>query len=121
MAVEGGAAPTPQSSSNPPSADPSWDHGIVVDMARRKVQCKYCNRVLSGGVWRKRHPKQTLVEDGKKSGKNCLPLLEGPWIYQEGDKQLILMMMKKNNFVRHRKQVEGLLRKRTISDVLVIT
>ncbi|MQL69464.1 hypothetical protein Taro_001764 [Colocasia esculenta] len=41
MAAEGGAAPTPQSSSNPPSADPAWAHGIVVDMARRKVQCKY--------------------------------------------------------------------------------
>ncbi|MQM13455.1 hypothetical protein Taro_046377 [Colocasia esculenta] len=52
MAAEGGAAPTPQSSSNPPSADLAWAHDIVVDMARRKVQCKYCNRVLSGGVWR---------------------------------------------------------------------
>ncbi|MQL78146.1 hypothetical protein Taro_010554, partial [Colocasia esculenta] len=52
MAAEGGAAPTPQSSSNPPSADPAWAHGIIVDMARRKVKCKYCNRVLSGGVWR---------------------------------------------------------------------
>ncbi|MQL99931.1 hypothetical protein Taro_032661, partial [Colocasia esculenta] len=44
MATEGGAAPAPHSSSNPPSADPAWAHGIVVDMARRKVQCKYCNR-----------------------------------------------------------------------------
>ncbi|MQM02181.1 hypothetical protein Taro_034940 [Colocasia esculenta] len=70
MAAEGGAAPAPQSSSNPPSADPAWAHGTVVDMARRKVQCKYCNQ---------------------------------------------------NNFIGHRKQVEGLLRKRTISDVLVIT
>ncbi|MQL72476.1 hypothetical protein Taro_004820 [Colocasia esculenta] len=52
MAAEGGAAPAPQSSSNPPSADPAWAHGTVVDMARRKVQCKYCNRVLSGSVWR---------------------------------------------------------------------
>ncbi|MQL89290.1 hypothetical protein Taro_021865 [Colocasia esculenta] len=49
MAAEGGAAP--QSSSNPPSADPAWAHCTVVDMGRRKVQCKYCNRVLSGGVW----------------------------------------------------------------------
>ncbi|MQL80564.1 hypothetical protein Taro_013008 [Colocasia esculenta] len=60
----------------------------------------------------------------KKSEKSCLPLLEGPWmryVYQEGDKQLILRTMKKNNFVGHRKQVEGLLRKRTISDVLVTT
>ncbi|MQL88638.1 hypothetical protein Taro_021199 [Colocasia esculenta] len=52
MAAEGGAAPAPHSSSNPPSADPAWAHGIVVDMARRKVQCKYCNRVLSGGIFR---------------------------------------------------------------------
>ncbi|MQM03966.1 hypothetical protein Taro_036754 [Colocasia esculenta] len=52
MASEGGAASAPHSSSNPPSADPAWAHGIVVDMARRKVQCKYCNRVLSGGVFR---------------------------------------------------------------------
>ncbi|MQL79711.1 hypothetical protein Taro_012156 [Colocasia esculenta] len=49
MANEGGAL---QSSSNPPSVDPSWAHCTVVDMGRRKVQCKYCNRVLSGGVWR---------------------------------------------------------------------
>ncbi|MQL71228.1 hypothetical protein Taro_003546 [Colocasia esculenta] len=70
MAAEGGAALAPHSSSNPPSVDPAWAHGIVVDMARRKVQCKYCNR---------------------------------------------------NNFVGHRKQVEGLMRKRTISDVPVIT
>ncbi|MQL90352.1 hypothetical protein Taro_022950 [Colocasia esculenta] len=52
MAAEGGAAPAPHSSSNPPSTDPAWAHGIVVDMARRKVQCKYCNRVLSGGIFR---------------------------------------------------------------------
>ncbi|MQL93605.1 hypothetical protein Taro_026252 [Colocasia esculenta] len=64
MAAKGGA---PQSSSNPPSADPACAYCTVVDMGRRKVQCKYCNR---------------------------------------------------NNFVGHRKQVEGLLRKRTISDVL---
>ncbi|MQL93145.1 hypothetical protein Taro_025786 [Colocasia esculenta] len=50
MAAEGGAAP--QSSSNPPNADPAWAHCTVVDMGRRKVQCKYCNRLLSGGVWR---------------------------------------------------------------------
>ncbi|MQL73744.1 hypothetical protein Taro_006092 [Colocasia esculenta] len=48
----GGAAPAPHSSSNPPSTDPAWAHGIVVDMARRKVQCKYCDRVLSGGIFR---------------------------------------------------------------------
>ncbi|MQL73241.1 hypothetical protein Taro_005585 [Colocasia esculenta] len=89
MAAEGGAAPTPQSSSNPPSADPAWAHGIVVDMARRKVQCKYCNRVLSGGVWRL--------------------------------KQHLAGIKGENNFVGHCKQVEGLLQKRTISDVLVIT
>ncbi|MQM04753.1 hypothetical protein Taro_037557, partial [Colocasia esculenta] len=58
MAAEGGAAPAPQSSSNPPSADPAWAHGTVVDMTRRKVQCKYCNRVLSSGVW---HLKQHLA------------------------------------------------------------
>ncbi|MQL95466.1 hypothetical protein Taro_028132 [Colocasia esculenta] len=52
MAAEGGAAPAPHSSSNPPSTDPAWAHGIVVDMARRKVQCKYCDRVLSGGIFR---------------------------------------------------------------------
>ncbi|MQM05084.1 hypothetical protein Taro_037890 [Colocasia esculenta] len=45
MAAEGGA---PQSSSNPSSADPAWAHCT----GRRKVQCKYCNRVLLGGVWR---------------------------------------------------------------------
>ncbi|MQL72272.1 hypothetical protein Taro_004616 [Colocasia esculenta] len=49
MVVEGGA---PQSSSNPPSDNPTWAHCTVVNMGRRKVQCKYCNRVLSGGVWR---------------------------------------------------------------------
>ncbi|MQL69249.1 hypothetical protein Taro_001530 [Colocasia esculenta] len=58
MAAEGGAAPAPHSSSNPPSANSAWAHGIVVDMARRKVQCKYCNRVLSGGVF---HLKQHLA------------------------------------------------------------
>ncbi|MQM09904.1 hypothetical protein Taro_042786 [Colocasia esculenta] len=89
MAAEGGAAPAPQSSSNPPSADPAWAHGTVVDMARRKVQCKYCNWVLSGGVWRL--------------------------------KQHLMGIKGENNFVGHRKQVECLLRKRTISDVLVIT
>ncbi|MQL88420.1 hypothetical protein Taro_020985 [Colocasia esculenta] len=57
MAAEGGAAPAPQSSSNRPSADLAWTHCTVVDMGRRKVQCRYCNRVLSGGVWRlKQHP-----------------------------------------------------------------
>ncbi|MQL83852.1 hypothetical protein Taro_016350 [Colocasia esculenta] len=59
MAAEGGAAPAPHSSSNPPSTDPAWAHGIVVDMTRRKVQCKYCDRVLSGGIFRL---KQHLAE-----------------------------------------------------------
>lgn len=49
MAAEGGSS---RSSTNPPSADPAWAHCNVVDMAQRKVQCKYCNRIISGGVWR---------------------------------------------------------------------
>ncbi|MQL97654.1 hypothetical protein Taro_030347 [Colocasia esculenta] len=89
MAADGGVAPAPHSSSNPPSTDPAWAHGIVVDMARRKVQCKYCNRVLSGGIFRL--------------------------------KQHLAGIKGENNFVGHRKQVEGLMRKRTISDVPVIT
>ncbi|MQM01168.1 hypothetical protein Taro_033916 [Colocasia esculenta] len=56
MVAEGGA--TSQSSSKPPSVDPAWAHCTVVDMGRRKVQCKYCNRILLGGVW---HLKQHLA------------------------------------------------------------
>ncbi|MQL71221.1 hypothetical protein Taro_003524 [Colocasia esculenta] len=38
MAAEGGA---PQSSNNPLSANPAWAHCTIVDMGRRKVQCKF--------------------------------------------------------------------------------
>jgi BED zinc finger len=49
MASEGGAS---GSASNPPCSDPAWAHCTPVAMNQRKVQCKYCNRVISGGVWR---------------------------------------------------------------------
>ncbi|MQM07231.1 hypothetical protein Taro_040071 [Colocasia esculenta] len=113
MAAEGGAAP--QSSSNPPSADPAWAHCIVVDMGRTKVQYKYCNRVLSGGVWRlKQHLagiKGEVAPCSRVSSEVRIQFCQ----YMKEKKT------SKINFVGHRKQVEGLLRKRTISDVLVST
>ncbi|MQL93099.1 hypothetical protein Taro_025739 [Colocasia esculenta] len=96
MAAEGGAS---QSSSNPPNADLAWAHCTIVDMGRRKVQCKYCNRVLSGGVWRL---KQHLA--GIK-----------------GEVAPCLRVSSEKISVEHRKQVEGPLRKRTIADVLAGT
>ena len=33
-------------------SDPSWEHGIEVDAASKKVKCKYCNVTRSGGIYR---------------------------------------------------------------------
>ncbi|GMP41086.1 hypothetical protein CsSME_00011301 [Camellia sinensis var. sinensis] len=35
--------------------DPGWEHGIEIDAATKKVQCKYCNVTRSGGIFRLKH------------------------------------------------------------------
>ncbi|GAV79120.1 LOW QUALITY PROTEIN: zf-BED domain-containing protein/DUF659 domain-containing protein/Dimer_Tnp_hAT domain-containing protein, partial [Cephalotus follicularis] len=35
--------------------DPGWEHGIDVDSTNRRVQCKYCGVIRSGGVYRLKH------------------------------------------------------------------
>ena len=51
MASEG-AAEQSSAPANYPSADPAWAHCTTVDMGQRKVKCKYCERTISGGVYR---------------------------------------------------------------------
>ncbi|CAO2825204.1 unnamed protein product [Amaranthus hypochondriacus] len=35
--------------------DPSWEHCIEVDKIAKKVKCKYCSGVRSGGIFRHKH------------------------------------------------------------------
>ena len=32
--------------------DVGWHHGIDVDKNSRKVLCKYCQKIISGGIFR---------------------------------------------------------------------
>lgn len=36
-------------------SDPGWEHGIEVNKALKRVQCKHCKKVYSGGVFRLKH------------------------------------------------------------------
>jgi hypothetical protein len=31
--------------------DVEWQHGIDIDKNSRKVQCKYCQKIISGGIF----------------------------------------------------------------------
>ena len=35
--------------------DPAWKHCVSVDGKTRKLKCKYCEKVLTGGVYRLKH------------------------------------------------------------------
>ncbi|CAO2820535.1 unnamed protein product [Amaranthus hypochondriacus] len=35
--------------------DPGWEHCIEVDKVAKKVKCKYCSGVRSGGIFRHKH------------------------------------------------------------------
>lgn len=32
--------------------DPGWEHGVAQDEKKKKVQCNYCGKVVSGGIYR---------------------------------------------------------------------
>ena len=35
--------------------DVGWQHGIDIENTSRKVQCKYCQKIFSGGIYRFKH------------------------------------------------------------------
>ncbi|XLT11975.1 hypothetical protein HN51_057665 [Arachis hypogaea] len=35
--------------------DVGWEHGISVGEDGKKIQCKYCHKIFSGGVYRLKH------------------------------------------------------------------
>jgi len=35
--------------------DVGWQYGIDVDKNSRRVQCKYCQKIISGGIYRFKH------------------------------------------------------------------
>ena len=35
--------------------DMGWQHGIDIDKNSRKVQCKYCKKITSGGIFCFKH------------------------------------------------------------------
>ena len=32
--------------------DPGWEHGVAHDGNKKKVKCKYCGKIVSGGIFR---------------------------------------------------------------------
>jgi hypothetical protein len=62
--------------------DVGWQYGIDVDKNSRRVQCKYCQKIISGGIYRFKHhlactrkdvePCQQVPEDIKKMMLNVL-------------------------------------------------
>jgi len=65
--------------------DVGWQHGIDIDKNSRKVQCKYCQKIISGGIFRF---KQHLACTRKDVG----PCQQVP----ENVKQMILGVLVKN-------------------------
>ncbi|GAU36121.1 hypothetical protein TSUD_374840 [Trifolium subterraneum] len=35
--------------------DIAWNHDVAIDETRRKIKCKYCGKIVSGGVYRLKH------------------------------------------------------------------
>jgi hypothetical protein len=65
--------------------DVGWQHGIDIDKNSRKVQCKYCQKIISGGIFRF---KQYLA----CTRKDVEPCQQVP----ENVKQMILDVLVKN-------------------------
>jgi len=65
--------------------DVRWQHGIDIDKNSRKVQCKYCQKIISGGIF---HFKQHLA----CTCKDVEPCHE----VSENVKQMILGVLVKN-------------------------
>ena len=65
--------------------DVGWQHGIDIDKNSKKVQCEYCQKILSGGIFRfKQHLACTR--------KDVEPCQQVP----ENIKQMILGVLVKN-------------------------
>ena len=65
--------------------DVGWQHGINIDKNSKKFQCKYCQKILSGGIFRfKQHLACT-----RKDVESCQQVLENI-------KQMILGVLVKN-------------------------
>ena len=62
--------------------DVGWQYGIDVDKNSKRVQCKFCQKIISGGIYRFKHhlactrkdvePCQQVPEDVKKIILNVL-------------------------------------------------
>lgn len=52
--------------SNAPGSrlDPAWKYGIDVDAAAKKVECKFCHEIRSGGIFRLKHHLAGTHKDG---------------------------------------------------------
>ena len=65
--------------------DAGWEHGIDIDKNSRKVQCKYCQNIIIGGIF---HFKQHLTCT-RKDVETCQQV-------PENVKQMILGVLVKN-------------------------
>ena len=69
--------------------DPGWEHGEMVAGDRHKVKCKWCHKILSGGIHRfKQHlagiqgeAKACMDENSGSGGRSGPP----PNRYEAGD------------------------------------
>ena len=78
--------------------DVGWQHGIDIDKNSRKVQCKYCKKIISGGIFRfKQHLACTH--------KDVEPCQQVP----ENVKQMILSVSVKNLEATEKKRKERLI------------
>jgi hypothetical protein len=78
--------------------DVGWQHGIDIDKNSRKVQCKYCQKIISGGIFRF---KQHLA----CARKDVEPCQQVP----ENVKQMILSVSVKNLEATEKKRKERLI------------
>ena len=66
-------APRKNSSSN--RLDVGWQHDIDIDKNSRKVQCKYCQKIISGGIFYFKHHLACTRKDVKQVLENVKQMI----------------------------------------------
>jgi hypothetical protein len=45
--------------------DQTWEHGVMIDEATRRVRCNYCQQEFTGGTYRLKHHLAGTSKDAK--------------------------------------------------------
>ncbi|XLR62215.1 hypothetical protein S83_012887, partial [Arachis hypogaea] len=79
-------------------SDEAWKHGISIDGDAKKIKCKYCDKVVTGGVYRLKH----YLTETKK-------MLNLVWVFLMRLKRrclILLLVCKKKKLVKKTRDFE---------------